>query len=36
MSSSGLLKPDPILSKLVTRKLELEINPEPPAATEKK
>jgi hypothetical protein len=35
-SSSGSFKPDPNLSKLATGKLELEINPAPPAATEKK
>ena len=35
-SSSGRFKPDPILSKLATGKLELEFKPDTPAATEKK
>jgi len=35
-SLSGTIKLDPMLSKLATGKLELQINPMPPAATEKK
>ena len=35
-SSSGQIKLDPLLSKLATGKLELEIKSDPPAATEKK
>jgi hypothetical protein len=34
-SSSGGIKLDPTLSKLATGKLELEIRPAPPPATEK-